>query len=107
MKYNSTGNTSQNPTILDVAQANDVSELEGICEGSCECSTCHVVLEREVFETLGGESAISDNELDMLDQAVEVTATSRLGCQIRINDDKLNGATIHIPEMHVNVQEKR
>jgi len=105
VRYN-THAQKYNPTILDVAQANDVSELEGICEGSCECSTCHVILERGVYDALGGHKSITDAEQDMLDQAAHVTETSRLGCQIRIDDDTLNGSTVYIPEAHVNLQER-
>lgn len=40
-------------SVLEVAHANDV-ELEGACEGSLACSTCHVIVEDEnMFKQLG------------------------------------------------------
>jgi len=37
--------------LLDVAHRNEV-DLEGACEGSIACSTCHVILEDGVFDSL-------------------------------------------------------
>jgi ferredoxin len=34
-------------SLLEVAHENDV-ELEGACEGSLACSTCHVIVEDQV-----------------------------------------------------------
>ncbi|XP_020822952.1 adrenodoxin-like [Phascolarctos cinereus] len=51
----------------------------GICEGTLTCSTCHLILEKEVFQKLG---PISEEELDILDLTCGVTATSRLACQL-------------------------
>lgn len=56
-------------------------ELEGACEGVCACSTCHVILEKHIYDNL---PEASENEEDMLDQAFGLTATSRLGCQIKL-----------------------
>lgn len=51
--------------LLEVAHANGV-DLEGACEGSLACSTCHVYLEAAVFEAL---EEPGDDENDMLDLA--------------------------------------
>lgn len=40
-------------SMLEVAHRNDI-ELEGACEGSLACSTCHVIIQDQVgysFET--------------------------------------------------------
>ena len=58
-------------SLLEVAHANDV-ELEGACEGSLACSTCHVILEPDVYERL---KEPSDDENDMLDLAFGLTQT--------------------------------
>ena len=63
-------------TILEVAHNNDV-DLEGACEQSLACSTCHVILEEEIFDNLDYPC---DEEEDMLDLAYGLTHTSRLGC---------------------------
>ena len=64
---------------MEAAHKHDV-ELEGACEGSLACSTCHVILEESVFDKLDEPS---DDENDMLDLAFALTETSRLGCQVR------------------------
>ena len=79
-------------SLLEVAHSNDI-ELEGACEGSLACSTCHVILEKNFFESLPEPS---EEEEDMLDLAFGLTHTSRLGCQIII-DEKLEGMKVKIP----------
>jgi 2Fe-2S ferredoxin len=53
------------------------------CGGVCACSTCHV------YVSAGGNllSEQEDDEADILDKAFDVRATSRLGCQSRIEKD--------------------
>jgi ferredoxin len=48
--------------ILRVAHKNDI-ELEGACEGVCACSTCHVILDQDVYDEL---PEASEDEEDML-----------------------------------------
>lgn len=52
-------------SVLDAAHANDI-DLEGACEGSLACSTCHVYLDEESFDKL---EEPCDDENDMLDLA--------------------------------------
>ncbi|EGZ21798.1 hypothetical protein PHYSODRAFT_494192 [Phytophthora sojae] len=80
-------------SILDVAHANDI-DLEGACESSMACSTCHVILEDPVFDEL--EEACEDEE-DMLDMAFGLTHTSRLGCQVFV-DEGFEGTTVTLPK---------
>lgn len=49
-------------TFLQTAHRHDI-DLEGACEGVCACSTCHIVLSDEVFDTL---EEPSEDEEDML-----------------------------------------
>ena len=78
--------------LLEIAHDNDV-ELEGACEGSLACSTCHLVLEEELFDSL---PEASEDEDDMLDLAYGLTETSRLGCQVIVTED-MEGARFVIP----------
>lgn len=80
-------------SVLEIAHRNDI-DLEGACEGSLACSTCHVVIDPEWFEKL---EEPSEDEEDMLDLAFGLTKTSRLGCQI-IMSDELDGLTVRLPE---------
>ncbi len=79
-------------SLLEVAHNNDI-DLEGACEGSLACSTCHIILEKDFFNDLPEPS---EEEEDMLDLAFGLTHTSRLGCQIII-DEKLDGMKVKIP----------
>ncbi len=85
--------------LLDVAQA-DGQPLEGTCEGQMACSTCHVIVTAEDFARL---SPASEMEEDMLDLATGATRTSRLACQIWL-DDALDGLTVRIPGDVRNMQ---
>jgi len=80
-------------SVLEIAHRNDI-DLEGACEGSLACSTCHVIIDPEWYPAL--EEPTEDEE-DMLDLAFGLAKTSRLGCQIIMND-KLDGLTVRLPE---------
>ncbi|MBI5165960.1 MAG: 2Fe-2S iron-sulfur cluster binding domain-containing protein [Magnetospirillum sp.] len=79
-------------SVLEVAHRNKI-ELEGACEGSLACSTCHVVVAPEWYDKL---NPASEDEEDMLDLAFGLTSTSRLGCQIIMKND-LDGLTVTLP----------
>jgi ferredoxin, 2Fe-2S len=70
-------------TILEIAHQNNI-DLEGACEGSLACSTCHIIVSDEDFERLPDPT---EDEEDMLDLAYGLTRTSRLGCQIEITEE--------------------
>ena len=63
-------------SLLEVAHNNNV-ELEGACESSLACSTCHLILDDAIFEML--DEPVEEEE-DMLDLAYGLRHTSRLGC---------------------------
>jgi len=84
--------------IMEVAHENDI-ELEGACEGSLACSTCHVILTSDMYSKLEDPS---DEENDMLDMAFGLTDTSRLGCQVKLTKE-LDGMTVRIPEATRNM----
>lgn len=79
-------------SLLEVAHKNKI-ELEGACEGSLACSTCHVILDKDLYDRLG---EASDKEFDLLDQAYGLRSTSRLGCQVQVGD-LLEGKVVDIP----------
>jgi 2Fe-2S ferredoxin len=85
-------------SLLEVAHQNDI-DLEGACEGSLACSTCHIIIEEEFFEKL---PEASEDEEDMLDLAFGLTHTSRLGCQIIVGDD-IDGITVALPNATRNM----
>lgn len=92
-------------------------EIEAACDGTCACSTCHVIFSPESYSTVleadensseatdsvssanaAGEK-ISEEEKDMLDLAPSLCATSRLACQVPLTE-KLQGKDLflRIPE---------
>uniref|UniRef100_A0A7S1XC96 2Fe-2S ferredoxin n=1 Tax=Compsopogon caeruleus TaxID=31354 RepID=A0A7S1XC96_9RHOD len=79
-------------SLLEVAHSNSV-DLEGACEGSLACSTCHVYLDEISYGKL---SEPTDDENDMLDLAFGLSETSRLGCQVKVSKD-LAGMTVRLP----------
>ena len=79
--------------LLRLAQRYDI-ELEGACEGVCACSTCHVILPDDLYDQL--EEA-SELEEDMLDMAFGLTPTSRLGCQVLLDED-MDNTVIELPK---------
>jgi 2Fe-2S ferredoxin len=85
-------------TVLEAAHNNDI-ELEGACEGSLACSTCHVIVDKDFYSKL--EEPTEDEE-DMLDLAFGLSPTSRLGCQI-IMTKELDGLTLVVPDETRNV----
>lgn len=86
-------------SVLEIAHRNNI-DLEGACEGSLACSTCHCVVAAEDYDRL--EPATEEEE-DMLDLAFGLTHTSRLGCQI-IMKDELDGLTVTLPAATRNMQ---
>jgi len=86
-------------SVLEIAHKHGV-DIEGACEGSLACSTCHVIVDAEWFARL---AAASEDEEDMLDLAFGLEKTSRLGCQI-VMSPALDGLTVRLPAGVRNAQ---
>lgn len=86
-------------SVLEIAHRHGV-DIEGACEGSLACSTCHVIVDQKWFELL--QSPTEDEE-DMLDLAFGLEETSRLGCQI-VMTEELDGLTVKLPKATRNAQ---
>ena len=79
-------------SVLEVAHKHGV-DIEGACEGSLACSTCHVIVDPAWFARLANPT---EDEEDMLDLAFGLEKTSRLGCQIVITE-ALDGLVVRLP----------
>jgi 2Fe-2S ferredoxin len=79
-------------SVMEIARMHDLG-IEGECEGSIACATCHVIVDAAYAGWLDAASA---EEEDMLDLAPGVQPTSRLGCQIVLTDE-LDGLTVRLP----------
>ncbi len=80
-------------SVMEIAHRHEV-DIEGACDGSMACSTCHVIVEPTWWAKL---EEPSEDEEDMLDLAFGLTETSRLGCQI-IMSEELDGLTVKLPD---------
>jgi 2Fe-2S ferredoxin len=77
------GRTGREGSLLDIALGAGL-EIDHSCGGVCACATCHVHV-KEGLETC---SEATEDELDQLDSARELTLESRLSCQCVPNGTK-------------------
>ena len=66
--------------------------IKAECGGSCVCATCHVIVASDWFPKLPEKN---EEEIDMLDLALEVFDASRLSCQIEF-DASMDGMKVTI-----------
>ena len=85
-------------SLLEIARLHDI-DIEGACDGSLACSTCHVIVDPDWFDEL---EETTEEEEDMLDLAFDLTRTSRLGCQIRMTE-ALDGLVVKLPNTTRNI----
>ncbi|KAM7026466.1 ferredoxin-2, mitochondrial, partial [Acridotheres tristis] len=83
--------------VLQLAQKHGL-ELEGACEASLACSTCHVYISEPHLSRI---PAPDEREEDLLDQAPQLQENSRLGCQVLLSP-ALEGAQIVLPKITRN-----
>jgi ferredoxin, 2Fe-2S len=81
-------------SAMQAAIFNDVSGIAADCGGACACATCHVYVDQEWWNEVGGPS---EEEKAMLEEVAEPRAYSRLSCQIEVTD-QLAGLRLEIPE---------
>ncbi|MGJ3627851.1 2Fe-2S iron-sulfur cluster-binding protein [Sphingomonas sp. MMS24-JH45] len=79
-------------TLMEAAIFNGIDGIQGLCGGICSCATCHVALDQDVYDRL---PAPDEGEAEMIDMLDEHRPTSRLGCQVRV-DEGLRGARVHV-----------
>ncbi|XP_048000020.1 adrenodoxin-like protein 1, mitochondrial [Leguminivora glycinivorella] len=68
-------------------------EMEGACEASLACTTCHVYVHEKYLDQLPPSE---EKEDDLLDMAPFLKENSRLGCQITLTKD-LEGMELQLP----------
>ncbi len=84
---------NENKTILEIARKENL-EIEGSCEGSMACSTCHIIVDNEWYSKLKPPCI---NEREMLELLPNYQKNSRLGCQVTITN-YLDGFIYKIPK---------
>ena len=102
-KYQSDGkevkvNASVGENLLKTAHQFEI-DLEGACDCSLACATCHLILEQKIYDKL---PEATEEENDLLDLAHGLTPTSRLGCQLKV-DKSFEGSVFTIPSFTKNM----
>jgi ferredoxin len=82
--------TDMNLSLMEFLKGSGY-DIAATCGGIALCATCHVKVLKG-FEKLGSPT---DDEYAMLDTLVDMTDTSRLSCQVRINEN-LDGAEVRL-----------
>jgi len=70
-----------------------VPGIDGDCGGICACATCHVYVDAEWTDRLGGRG---DQEESMLTFSPILEPSSRLCCQIKMRPE-LDGLVLRLP----------
>ncbi len=81
-------------SIMQAALNAMVPGIQADCGGACSCATCHAFLEDDWMNAV---PAAEDSELDMLEFAAERQETSRLTCQLTVQDS-MDGMVLRLPE---------
>ena len=72
-------------SVMHAAVSNGIPGIVGECGGALSCSTCHVYVDVACIARLAPPSELEDDMLDGV--ADERLPTSRLSCQLHIDDD--------------------
>lgn len=81
-------------SVMQAAVTNGVPGIDADCGGSCSCATCHVFVNPEWLEVVGG---VNPTEDAMLSLSADRQENSRLSCQIKVTD-ALDGLVVTTPE---------
>ena len=81
-------------SVMEGAVQNNIPGIDADCGGACACATCHVYVDKEWFDKIPKKKK---PEQDMIDMSFKPNESSRLSCQIIVND-QLDGLVVKMPE---------
>jgi 2Fe-2S ferredoxin len=84
---------SEGSSAMKAAVNNAVPGIDGDCGGICACATCHVYVDQEWADRVGGRG---EQEQSMLTFSPILEDNSRLCCQIVMRPE-LDGLVLHLP----------
>jgi ferredoxin, 2Fe-2S len=84
-------------SVMHVARAAGLPGIVADCGGECACATCHAYIDGAFSEMTGTPS---QDELEMLEGAIETTMESRLTCQIKMTA-ALDGLIVRLPASQI------
>lgn len=70
-------------SVMEAIRDNGIDELLALCGGCCSCATCHVYVDDASSDRF---APMSDDENDLLDSSEHRAASSRLSCQLMIDE---------------------
>jgi 2Fe-2S ferredoxin len=79
-------------SVMEVIRDKGFDELLALCGGCCSCATCHIYVDPAFADSL---PAMTEDENDLLDSSDHRNETSRLSCQVVLND-ALDGLRVTI-----------
>src|SRR5262245_55271281 len=83
-------------SVMDGSVRNNLPGIIAECGGSCSCATCHVYVDDAWYDKF---DEMSDEERELLEFADGYRETSRLACQL-IVDENRDGARVTVnPEL--------
>lgn len=86
-------NAEVGQSLMQVALDNMLPGIIGDCGGSGSCATCHGYIDERWFSDIAPPS---EDELMMLECAIEPAENSRLTCQVMVTDE-MEGLTVSLP----------
>jgi 2Fe-2S ferredoxin len=89
--------TTVGQSVMQTAVNSIVPGITGECGGNCSCATCHVYIEAPWSERVPPPSS---DEQAMVECALHIRPTSRLGCQVKVTPE-LENLIVHLPESQV------
>lgn len=78
-------------SVMETIRDGGIDELLALCGGCLSCATCHVYVDESQLDRL---PPISADEDDLLDSSGHRRPTSRLSCQLPV--DQLDGLRVTI-----------
>ena len=81
--------TDMSLNMMELCKASELP-VEGTCGGMALCASCHMYVESD-----HGLPEMNEDEEDMLDQAFHVEDNSRLGCQLKL-EDNMEGLVVRL-----------
>lgn len=83
-------------SVMQAAVSHGVTEIVAECGGTLACATCHVYVAEDMLDRL---PPMSEDENEMLDYTASPRKpNSRLSCQLKLNDETLDGLVVELPE---------
>lgn len=77
-------------SLMVAAVENNIAGIKAVCNGCCNCGTCHVAITPSFIEVT---SPLYSGEQQVLSKLPNTHTNSRLACQV-IVDDKLEGMQV-------------